>query len=368
VIAKQPSPVAMMRLSVLAPIVSEKAMTQLANQNDYGRKPGLGTGPFRLVSFDPGKGIELARNDNYKHGSACKPAAKIAAAQILPIPDAQTQFAQLMVGGLDITKISSKDEADALSANPDLRLSAIPDTLLHTVMFDAAGRSGNKALADVRVRRAIAHAINGEFIARAVMPGGTAIKPMTGVCAPVEVACEVGILPPVTDVARAKALLAEAGYANGFETEITALPMSFPLADAIAGELRKIGVRATVDKASFVSFRQKQADSKLQLIVSAIPISTALDASSTPAYYFEPGPRNYTGDPEMTKLYRAAITETDTAKRKPIFRAMNDRNNEQVYLKPLVSTPDVFVHTKDLSVDTNAIHPESLGLYDLSWN
>ena len=114
VIAKQPTPLAMIRLAVFAPIVQAKAHAALANKGDYGRSPALGTGPYEVVSYDPGKGIELVKNPDYK-GSPCKPAGTIGKVSVKAMPDSQTQAAELMVGGLDVGRTQTKDEADAMA-------------------------------------------------------------------------------------------------------------------------------------------------------------------------------------------------------------------------------------------------------------
>ena len=366
VIAKKPTPLAMIRLAVFAPIVQAKAHAALANKGDYGRNPALGTGPYKVVSYDPGKGIELAKNPDYK-GTPCKPAGAIGKVSVKAMPDSQTQTAELMVGGLDVGRTQTKDEADAMAANPELGIITIPDQILHTLMIDAVGRSGNVALTKLEVRQAIAMAVDVEAVARSVMPGGDAIHRARALCVEIEIACDVSVALPVFDPKKARELLASAGYPNGFDTEITTLPASNALADALAGELRKVGIRATVDKASFTAYRQKQADGKLQLSIGGLPIPASLDASTHTSYFFEESPRNYTGDAELTKLHRAGLVTLDLAARKAIYRQINDRNLERLYLVPLVAAPDVFIRSKNVAYDDTAVHPEGLTLFDLHW-
>lgn len=226
--------------------------------------------------------------------------------QIVQIPDKQTQFAQLMVGGLDLASVPTRDQADALAQNPEVRLSAIKDIALYSVVMDAAGRSGNPAFSDLRVRNA--------------------------------------------DVEKAKALLTEAGYPIGIDTEITALPGNEALAEGIAGELRKIGIRGSVVKTTYNSWRQRQTDNKMQLAVMWLPIRSSLDASGYPSYHFERTPRNYTGDSILTQWVDDGLTELDAVKRKAIYRKINDRNIAMMYILPLASVPDVYAHAKDLEI------------------
>ncbi len=366
--AKQPMPLAMVRLSTSSPIVNSKVHAALADKSDYGRKTPYGTGPYRVANFDPLTGVKLARYEDYKHGSTCKPAATIGKAEIIPLPEVQTQIAQLFAGGVDFMRVQTKDMEDAFAANPDVAMSAVRDFGIMHFMMDAADRTKLGIWSKQKVREAATMALNRESIARAVMPGGKEIYGVEALCVSDELGCDWSRKLPEYNLQKAKALLAEAGYPNGFETEISALPSAYELADAVAGELRKIGIRASVDKQTFAAFRRKQADNKLHALVAFIPSQATLDASSTVSYYFAGGVRDYSGDARMQELNSAGLRETDIEKRKVIYKEMNDRNNELLHVVPLVANPAVYAHTKVLKVNKDMVHPEGFTLHDLSWN
>jgi peptide/nickel transport system substrate-binding protein len=124
IIAKQPTPLALIRLAVSAPILPAKLHASYENKSDFGRKTRVGTGPYKVASFDSSAGIVLVRNKDYKLASKCRAGASIGRIQVLPIPDVQTQVAQLTVGGIDILHTGSKDTADLLAANPLLAVTA----------------------------------------------------------------------------------------------------------------------------------------------------------------------------------------------------------------------------------------------------
>lgn len=368
VTAKQPMPLAMMRLAVTAPIVNAKVHAALTDKSEYGRRTPFGTGPYRVTNFDPIAGVKLARNENYNHGNHCKPKAAIGKAEIIPLPEVQTQIAQLIAGGIDFARVQNKDTEDAFRAHPDFALSAVRDIGVMNLMFDSADRTKLGIWANPKVRQAAAMALNRQAIGRAVMPGGEDLYAVDALCVADEVACEVTRKLPEYNPQRAKALLAEAGYPNGFETEISALPTAFELADAIAGELRKIGIRASVDKQTFAAFRRKQADNRLHALVAFIPAQATLDASSTVSYYFGGGVRDYANDARMQELNAAGLREIDLDKRKAIYREMMDRNNELFHVVPLLANPAVYAHPRALKVNREMVHPEGLSIYDMSWN
>lgn len=367
VTAKQPMPLAMMRLAVTAPIVNSKVHAALADKSEYGRRTPHGTGPYKVASFDPITGVKLVRNENYIHGNHCKPKASIARAEIIPLPEVQTQIAQLMAGGIDFMRVQTKDAEDVIGAMPDYAMSAVRDFGIMQLMFDAANRTKLNFWANPKVREAAIMALNRETIARAVMPGSKDLYGVEALCVPDEVGCDVSTKVPGFNLVKAKALLAEAGYPNGFDTEISALPFAYELADAVAGELRKIGIKASVDKQTFAAFRRKQADNKLHALVAFIPSQATLDASSTVSYYFGGGVRDYSGDARMQELNTAGLRETELEKRKAIYREMMDRNNAILHVVPLVANPAVYAHPKALNVNRDMVHPEGFSVFDMSW-
>src|ERR1700710_2721981 len=73
VIARQPTPLALIRLATSAPILPAKLHAAYENKSDFGRKTPVGTGPYKVASFDSTAGITLVRNEGYKLASHCRP-------------------------------------------------------------------------------------------------------------------------------------------------------------------------------------------------------------------------------------------------------------------------------------------------------
>ena len=104
------------------------------------------------------------------------------------------------------------------------------------------------------------------------------------------------------DPAKAKQLLAEAGYKDGFDIQLTSFNSSKDMAEVVVNQLRKVGIRATVDGQTFVAYRKKQADGKLNALANAWSAGSSSDVSSTINFFYDPGPRDYFQDPELHKL------------------------------------------------------------------
>jgi peptide/nickel transport system substrate-binding protein len=368
IVAKQPTPLAMIGLAVYAHIVPAKLHASFANKSDFGRKSPIGTGPYRVVSFDSSAGIVLAKNPAYVQASDCKPAGRIGTIRIAPMPDRQTQIAQLTVGGLDFMHAQTRDEPEMLAGNPALTTTALKNYGLSFLVMDVTNRSGNAALSNQKVRQAIGQAFDHQFVARSVMPGGDAVLAADALCTRDQLGCDVSRPPAPYDPAAAKRLLAEAGYPDGFDVEITALQGTFALADAVSGEFRKIGIRATVDKATFGTFRQKQAEGKNALVTQWWPTLSSLDASQLVSYLFDATPRNYTRDDTIAGLAEKGLATVDQTARKAIYRQLFDRVNELSFLIPIASFPDVVAHSRDLGIDPEPIHAIGLQYTDLHWN
>ncbi|MDB5407277.1 MAG: hypothetical protein JWL84_2189 [Rhodospirillales bacterium] len=367
VIAKEPTPLALVRLAISAPILPAKLHASYETKSDFGRKTPIGTGPYKVASFDSSAGIVLVRNDDYKLASNCRQGASIGRIQALPILDLQTQVAQLTVGGIDLLHTSSKDTADLLASNPLLAVTASQGMSYVYISIDAIGRSGNAALGDLKVRQALAQAMDREMVARSVLPGSDAVHAIDALCLPNQLGCDFSTKPPPYDPAAAKRLLTEAGYPDGFDVEITAFTGNYSLAEALSGEFRKIGVRARVDKVTFGTYRQKEVAGKIQILAGSWSASGLPDVSATVDKYFDGGPRDYWRDTAIAKLAKDGLTTLDEGKRRAIYRELFDRVNEQSYVVPIANRPDAFVHTRDLQIGLGVINPYGAALTEMSW-
>ena len=121
VLSKRPQASAMMRLALSTNIYPSDVHGKLKVKSTFGRK-GVGTGPYKVVSVDPNKGTILEKNPNYRHGGPWKPAGKVERVHLMPIPETQTQIAQLLVGGLDMMYRVPKDQLESLRSDPRFKV------------------------------------------------------------------------------------------------------------------------------------------------------------------------------------------------------------------------------------------------------
>ena len=365
--AKKPTPTDLARYAISLQIRPQHAQSKFKKWSDFGRKNPVGTGMYKVVTLDTNKGVLLERNADFKHGKAAGVAANIKWIHAIPIPDDQTQFAQLLTGGVDIVKTSLKDQSEQLATNPKFTLTATQSMVYFYLAFDAAGRTQTKYFTDKRVRRALMMAVDREALAKSVIAGGDEVKLIDAPCFRVQQGCDFSNKPPPFDPAAAKRLLAEAGYPNGFEFELGSFAGAHEVSEAVAGMLRKIGVKTKLLRMTFVSYRKRQRLNKQVALLGRFSSGGLPDASALLNFYFGRSPRDYYHDDVLDKLRLQGNTEMDVNKRKAIYRqAMNRLNSESIIL-PIATNPAVFVHTNDIKIKKGSLHNYGIEVSHISW-
>ncbi len=339
-------------------------MKTLADQADYGKNP-VGTGHYRVVSFDRNAGMALQRVDNYWDKSGYYP-APVKNVRALFMPDRQTQAAQLLTGGLDLMRNITADDAANFAKNPNIGVTATSSSMLLYVTLDALGRSKNKVMTDERVRKAFIMAIDRKLLQKNVIPGGEIAASPTTICWRYMIACENTNQPIAYDPAGAKKLLAEAGYPDGFDLQLDAHQPVKYIAEAIAGELRKVGIRASVEGLANAAYVKKRGDGEFTAFTGFYPAGTHPDAEVMFSFFFDSN-RDYWHDAEISKISAEGEKEFDDAKRGKLYQPALDRVNDKAYIFPVSELPIVWAHNKDVFVKPNPLTKAVPILGDYGW-
>ena len=183
----------------------------------------------------------------------------------------------------------------------------------------------------------------------------------------IQVGCDFSSQPPAFDRAKAKSLLKEAGYGEGFSLVINSFPGAYGVAEAVGGELRKIGVKATIKKLSFGAYRKAQKQGKQAILVAHWSSGGLPDASSTMNYWFSKTGRDFWRDDIIDGLRKKGDATIDVAKRREIYKQAYDRINEQRWIMPISLRPGVFIHTKEIEMDKIVISPIGFRLGGIRW-
>jgi len=349
---KQPTPHALARLTAQSVIVPEHVHGKLENKELFGAKP-VGTGPYRFTQVDKNRGVIAELRPDYPQATNVKRKPTIGRLEVRAVGDTGSQVAELITGNVDLIRDVPIDQAEELGKDPRFAATGVDPIAITYFLLDMKGRTGNKALTDVRVRRAINMAIDTAPLLK--LAGGNIIdlKRPEAFCNKEQRGCGFSRPQYKHDPAQAKKLLAEAGYANGFDLEIVARDTGRETAEAITGQLRAVGIRASVKLLSFAAYRQYQTEGKQQALVSGWGGGNIPDVASTLAFLFEPGGRDYAGVDAWFKLADEAGREMDDTKRRAIVQKLSDDVTDQAYLTMLTSAPSIWVHSRDLALVTD---------------
>ena len=306
-----------------------------------------GTGPYRVVEFRPGERIRLQRFDGYANRGpkADSPWREIT---IRIIPDWSTQAAEVMSGGVHWTFGMPQEIAEGAAATRRARLLTGPSMRVFYLSLDATGKStGAEPFAKVEVRRAINHAINREAIVRSLI--GSTGKAIDAACDPVQFGCETESVPRYAyNSARAKALLAQAGYPGGLDVELWA-SRDRPVAEVLVANLRTAGVRAQLRYVPGPTLAQARREGKVVMEMASSGNFGIPDVGALLPDRLGPGSnRNFSGDEELGRLIEGAQRTLAPQERRRHFAAALKRIGEQAYWVPLYVDAQNFLLHPDL--------------------
>ncbi len=264
------------------------------------------------------------------------------------IPDVGTQQAELISGGVNWMFNVPLDLAKNLGATPMARHLSGPDLRVAFVVLDAAGYTDPKGpLTQVKVRQAINHALNKAELAKFLI-GGSA-EPIHTACHPAQFGCDTSVQDYPYDPAKAKALLAEAGYPNGFALELWAYREK-SVAEAIAAYLSKVGIKVNLRYVKLQSLDQARARRKIAAYIGTWGSGGTADTAAIARIHFSnEADRNLSGDEQVSRAVLAAEQTVDLAKRKALYRRALGRIAEKAYWAPLVTYSANYLVSPDLN-------------------
>jgi peptide/nickel transport system substrate-binding protein len=221
-----------------AGIVSPTAV--MSDPEGFSSNP-VGTGPFKFVSWTKDSDIVLDKNEDYWEE------VYLDRLILKVIPDATARWLALQKGEVDVIDFPAADDLPAMAADPDVQLIQQSGMNVGYLALNAE----KEPYDDKRVRQAMNYAIDRDEIIAAVY--GSAGQVAKNPIPPNIWSYNDDIEPYPYDVDKAKALLAEADYANGFKTEIWAMPVARPynpdarkIAEIMQAQLAKVGIEVEI--------------------------------------------------------------------------------------------------------------------------
>ena len=343
---KAPFPAALEFISGPLPIYPHKYYAAAGPQG-MGRQP-VGSGPYKVISVEPGKQIVFEKNPVYWEGS---PRGKPKIGKIVQrtIPEKTTQIAEILSGGLDWMWYVPTDQVDKIKTVPGLTTAAGETMRIGYLYMDAAGRSGKSPLQDVRVRRAIAHAVNRPEFTKTFF--GSEASVLKAPCFPTQFGCYQDGPQYSFDPAKAKQLLSEAGFAGGFETELYAFrPRQWD--DALAGYLRAVGIKANIQFLQYPAMRDKNQAGTTPLSFADWGSYSVNDVSAMLPNFFGGTADDFAQDKEVQDWLKDAGSVTDKARRADDYKKAITKLMDQMYMLPLNSYNIFYAYTSELNFES----------------
>lgn len=289
----------------------------------------VGTGPFIFDEWRQTDYLRVKKNPNYWRAGL----PKVDSISWLPIVESASRVAMIRTGEAHFAISIPFEQAEVLEKTPGVKLTPVPSIVQRFVSMNVQ----HKPLSDVRVRQAINYAINKDALVKVVYRGyGT---PAEGVVPEgVEYAVKFGAWP--YDPKKAKALLAEAGYPNGFETQLWAAyndTVSQKAIQFMQQQLQQVGIKATV-QAMEAGQRVEQVESAPDPAKAPVRMYYVGWSSSTgeadwalrPLLHGDYSPPKsynmaYYNDPAVNAGMEKALITTDKAEKAKIYKEVQEK-------------------------------------------
>jgi peptide/nickel transport system substrate-binding protein len=291
------------------------------------KKAPIGAGPYRFVSFTPGVELVLEAFDGY-----WRKTPSVKRLVFKAIPDIATRLAMLKRGEADIAYAVSGEIGEEVRRTPGLTLRPTPFVSTHWLVFldqwDPAS-----PWHDRRVRLAANYAVDRQAVNKAETLGFSKI---TGSIIPTSF--DFYWQPPVLayDPAKAKQMLAEAGYPNGFDAgDFWSDAGAAEYGEPVLNYLQAVGIRTKLRPLERAGFLKAYREKKLKNIVYSLSGVFGNAATRIEAFSASGGVYAYGSYPDIDGLFREQAVELDRKKREAILHRIQQLMHEKAMYLPI---------------------------------
>ena len=253
--------------------------------------------------------------------------------------------------------------ADKLATLPNLQV--LSGNTMRIVFMQMNTLDGGPApeLKDIRVRKAIAHAIDREAIIKNIVGGGAEI--LNTICTPSQVGCtQEGATVYKYDPALSKKLLAEAGHPNGFSIDILAY-RERNQTEAIINYLQAVGIKAKLNFLQYAAMRDLVRANKAALVHQTWGSNLVNDVSASTPVYYSFGSDDVTRNPQVRDLLNKGDNTIDPKERNETYKKALVMISENANAVPLWSLPVYYVASKEVAFKPYS--DELIRFWEMSW-
>lgn len=316
-------------------VISKKAFERLGPKRFAEDPVGAGSGPFEIVKWTKGRGVELKKNPHYWRSGL----PYLNKVHVVHIPEDSSRILAIRSGQADVADEIPYSQLGALASAPGIKLAITPLDALDTVFFQA--HSG--PLSSVGVRQALNYATPTEVVKKIAFEGRG--RTANGFIPEVKY-WDSRIKPYSYDPAKAKKLLQEAGFGHGFD-----LALFVQSGDAVGGQIAtilqqawaKVGVKLHIRVLEEASFESAFGEAHYEALLFP-PLSVSSDVPSADEYainYSSPsfGVKEFgLTDPVLQRLIKEIEGTWDEAKREELFAKFQEEQQRNPIGVPLVFT------------------------------
>lgn len=330
---REPTP--LLDAELTAVLILSRRLHENATTADFNAgRAMIGTGAYRFVGYEQGSRFEAARNPDFWGGP--QPWDQV---RMRFVPNAASRVAALLAGDVDLIDAVPTQDVARLTADPRLAIFTadsngtaylFPDAVRDQAPFvtDRQGRPLERnPLRDRRVRQALSIAMNRQAIVDRVLEGqGT---PAEQFAPPVALGRATDMRPIAMDVARARQLLAEAGYPEGFRLTVHGPTGWFPgdvaVLQAIAQSFSRIGIETRVETLPTSNFFSRATNRDFALFMTTYASNLAavtlqqVVATRNPAAGLGPFNRQHYSNPAVDGPLIEALRTMDTPRRSALI-------------------------------------------------
>src|SRR5712691_2123510 len=307
-------------------IVPKKYVEKVGD--DGFKKAPIGAGPYKFVSFTPGVELVFEAFDQYWRKT---PSVKRLVFKV--IPEETTRLAALKRGEIDIVYSIRGELAEELQKTPGLTLKPVfpPGTQF---LYFPEQWDPKSPWHDERVRRAASLAIDRKTINQALTLGHSKLAGNSFVADMFEYYWQPPA--PVYDPAKAKQLLAEAGYPNGFDAGAYYCDSSYAnLGEAVLNNLALVGIRGKLRPIERAAFIKGYAEKTFKNVVQAGSGTLGNAATRLEIFVVKGGTYAYGSYPDIDDLFQQQATELDHKKREATLQKIQQLVYERTIAAPI---------------------------------
>jgi peptide/nickel transport system substrate-binding protein len=322
-------------------VLPKKYLTEIGD-DEFKKRP-IGAGPYRFVSTKPGIEVVLEAYPEY-----WRRVPNVKTLVMRSVPEATTRALMVRTGEADIGIALDGPDAEGLQ-KAGITIVSSKHASIFWIEF-AKQWDPKSPWHDVRLRQAVNYALDRKGINRAACLD---FCPPAGVIVPRVMEFALQVEPPPYDPAKAKELLAEAGYPNGFDAgDFTAIPGFPTVAEAVVNDLNAVGIRVRFRQMERATFYANWLEKKLPALYMVASGNSGNAASRVDSFIYSKGSYANGGYPDIDALFLQQASERDVSKREAILDKIQQLTIDRVMFAPIMDLrtlngigPRVIKHT-----------------------